>query len=69
MNIDKFKHQHLDSIERLRAGSHEGVAENADEIAFQSVATSRVLRTSYQRIRREDRECYPAIASGAPSPA
>lgn len=138
MNIDKFKHQHLDildSIDRLRASSHEGVAEHADEIAAQIVAMSgvvrlhlavenetlypalakgelrlarmsqayqhdmgdiaaeylafagrwnlasrlakapeqfrqeanRVLRNLYQRIRREDREFYPAIESGAPS--
>lgn len=67
MNIDKFKHQHPDipdSIERLRASSHAGVAEHADEIAAQIVAMSGVVR-----LHLADREFYPAIESGAPSPA
>ena len=109
MNIDKFKHQHrdtLDGIDRLRASSQEGVAEHAEQIAAQIVAmrgvvrlhlavenetlypapargglrlarmsqvyqsemgeAKRVLRTLYQRIRREGREFYPAIEPGMP---
>lgn len=64
MNIDKFKHQHLDilaSIERLRASSHAGVAEHADEIAAQIVAMSGVVRL---HLAVENDTLYPALATG-----
>ena len=64
MNIDKFKHQHLDildSIDRLRASSQDGVAEHAEEIAAQIVAMSGVVRL---HLAVENDTLYPALAKG-----
>lgn len=64
MNIDKFKHQHLDildSIARLRASSQDGVAEHAEEIAAQIVAMSGVVRL---HLAVENETLYPALARG-----
>lgn len=64
MNIDKFKHQHLDildSIDRLRASSQEGVAEHAEEIAARIVAMSGVVRL---HLAVENDTLYPALAKG-----
>ncbi len=47
MNIDKFKHQHLDilrSIDLLRQLTHAGVARNAAEIAQRIVAMSSTIK-------------------------
>ncbi len=64
MNIDRFKHQHLDildGIDRLRASSQEGVAEHAEEIAAQIVAMSGVVRL---HLAVENDTLYPALAKG-----
>lgn len=64
MNIDKFKHQHediLDSIARLRASAHAGVAEHASEIAAQVVAMSGAVRL---HLAVEDSTLYPVLAEG-----
>lgn len=64
MNIDKFKHQHLDildSIDRLRASSQSGVVEHAEEIAAQIVAMSGVVRL---HLAVENETLYPALARG-----
>ncbi len=47
MNIDKFKHQHLDilrSIDLLRQLTHAGVEHNAAEIAQRIVAMSSTIK-------------------------
>lgn len=64
MNIDKFKHQHLDildSIDRLRASSRAGIVENADSIAAQIIAMSGVIQL---HLAVEDGSLYPALAKG-----
>lgn len=65
MNIDKFKHQHIDilsSIARLRQLSHAGVAGNADAIAAGIVRVSGIVKL---HLAVEDRSLYPALeASG-----
>ncbi|QGZ42645.1 hemerythrin HHE cation binding domain-containing protein [Pseudoduganella flava] len=64
MNIDKFKHQHTaiyDSIARLRALTHEGIAVNAHEIARQIVAMSGAIKL---HLAVEDGTLYPALAGG-----
>ena len=61
MNIDKFKHQHIDilsSITRLRQLSREGVAENAAAIAAQVVQVSGLVKL---HLAGEDRNLYPAL--------
>ncbi|HWJ96310.1 MAG TPA: hemerythrin domain-containing protein [Telluria sp.] len=63
MNIDKFKHQHIDilsSIARLRQLSHAGVAENADAIAAGIVRVSGIIKL---HLAVEDRSLYPALES------
>ena len=47
MNIDKFKHQHVDILRRiaaLRELTHAGVARNAEAIAQGIVAMSAVIK-------------------------
>ncbi|GAB3447128.1 hemerythrin domain-containing protein [Massilia solisilvae] len=65
MNIEKFKHQHLDilaSITRLRKLAHAGVAENAAAIAEAIVGFSGIIKL---HLAVEDRSLYPALeASG-----
>jgi len=61
VNIDKFKHQHIDilsSITRLRQLSREGVAENAAAIAAQVVQVSGLAKL---HLAGEDRNLYPAL--------
>ena len=65
MNIDKFKHQHIDilsGIARLRQLSHAGVADNAEAIAAGIVRVSGIIKL---HLAVEDRSLYPALeASG-----
>ena len=64
MNIDKFKHQHLDilaAIGALRQLVHAGIAENADRIAARIVAFSGAVKL---HLAVEDRTLYPALEAG-----
>lgn len=65
MNIDKFKHQHIDilsAIARLRQLVQGGIAEQANDIAHSIVAMSGTIRL---HLAVEDRVLYPALeASG-----
>jgi leucyl aminopeptidase (aminopeptidase T) len=61
VNIDKFKHQHIDilsSIARLRQLSREGVAGNAAAIAAQIVQVSGLVKL---HLAGEDRNLYPTL--------
>jgi len=61
MNLDKFKHQHLDildSIAELRKLAHDGVARNAERIARRIVAMSSVIKL---HLAVEDKALYPAL--------
>ncbi len=65
MNIDKFKHQHIDilsAIADLRRLVQAGIAEHAGEISQRIVAMSGVIKL---HLAVEDRVLYPALeASG-----
>ena len=64
MNIDKFKHQHLDilrSIDLLRQLTHAGVERNAAEIAQRIVAMSSTIKL---HLAVEDQALYPALQRG-----
>ena len=64
MNIDKFKHQHveiLESIAALRGLVKDGIAANADGIASQIIAMSAVIKL---HLAVEDSVLYPALQSG-----
>jgi len=65
MNIDKFKHQHIDilsGITRLRELAHAGIERNAEKIAAAIVAFSGLIKL---HLAVEDRSLYPALeASG-----
>ncbi len=61
MNIDKFKHQHLDilrSIDLLRQLTHAGVERNAAEISQRIVAMSSTIKL---HLAVEDQALYPAL--------
>lgn len=61
MNIDKFKHQHLDilrSIDLLRQLTHAGVERNAAEIAQRIIAMSSTIKL---HLAVEDQALYPAL--------
>ncbi len=61
MNIDRFKHQHVDilrGIAELRALARAGVAEHAEDIAQRVVALSSVIKL---HLAAEDRALYPAL--------
>ncbi len=61
MNLDRFKHQHVDilqSIATLRHLSHAGVEDHATEIARQIVAMSSTIKL---HLAAEDRALYPAL--------
>jgi len=63
MNLDRFKHQHVDilqSIATLRRLSHAGVEDNATEIARQIVAMSSTIKL---HLAAEDQALYPALQS------
>lgn len=65
MDIDRFKHQHveiLDGIATLRKFSHAGVKEHAHEIAQAIVALSTVVKL---HLAIEDRILYPALQNGS----
>jgi iron-sulfur cluster repair protein YtfE (RIC family) len=65
MNIDKFKHQHIDilsAIADLRQLVQEGISTHAAEIARRIVSMSSIIRL---HLAVEDRVLYPALeASG-----
>ena len=64
MNIDKFKHQHVDilgSIDTLRNLAKAGAANNATEIARLIVAMSSTIKL---HLAVEDRALYPALQRG-----
>ena len=64
MNIDKFKHQHVDILRRiaaLRELTHTGVARNAEAIAQGLVAMSAVIKL---HLSVEDQALYPALQRG-----
>jgi iron-sulfur cluster repair protein YtfE (RIC family) len=65
MNIDKFKHQHVDilgSIAALRSLAHAGVAHNAAEIARLIVDMSSTIKL---HLAVEDQALYPALQRGS----
>lgn len=62
MNIDRFKHDHVDilsQIDGLRRLTHAGVAPNATAIAQAVVAISSTIKL---HLAVEDRMLYPALA-------
>jgi|SRR3954466_13175856 iron-sulfur cluster repair protein YtfE (RIC family) len=65
MNIDKFKHQHIDilsAITELRKLVQTGIANHAADIAQRIVAMSGIIKL---HLAVEDRVLYPALeASG-----
>lgn len=64
MNIDKFKHQHVDileSIDTLRNLAKAGAANNATEIARLIVAMSSTIKL---HLAVEDQVLYPALQRG-----
>jgi hypothetical protein len=65
VNIDKFKHQHIDilsGIARLRHLAHAGIVQNAAAIAAGIVGVSGIVKL---HLAVEDRSLYPALeASG-----
>ncbi|HNM40887.1 MAG TPA: hemerythrin domain-containing protein, partial [Giesbergeria sp.] len=61
MNIDKFKHQHVDilgNIAALRRLAQAGVAHNATEIARLIVSMSSTIKL---HLAVEDQALYPAL--------
>jgi len=61
MNIDKYKHQHIaifDSIRTLKVLSHEGIAQNAADIAALVIKMSSVIKL---HLSIEDKFLYPAL--------
>lgn len=64
MNIDRFKHEHVDileSIATLRRLTQAGVLENAVQIAQRVVAMSSLIKL---HLAVEDRVLYPALQKG-----
>ena len=64
MNIDRFKHEHVDileSIATLRRLTQAGVASNAAQIAQGVVAMSSHIKL---HLAVEDRVLYPALQNG-----
>jgi len=65
MNIDKYKHQHvdiLDNIAALRRLTQAGVAHNAADIARLIVNMSSTIKL---HLAVEDRALYPALQNGS----
>ncbi|MDY0309529.1 MAG: hemerythrin domain-containing protein [Castellaniella sp.] len=61
MNIDRFKHQHveiLSGINQLRRLSHQGIADHAVDIAH---ALNMLARVVIQHLAIEDRILYPSL--------
>jgi iron-sulfur cluster repair protein YtfE (RIC family) len=64
MNIDKFKHQHVDILEgiaALRRATQAGIAGNATEIARLIVSMSSIIKL---HLAVEDQVLYPALRNG-----
>ncbi len=64
MNIDRFKHQHieiLESIAALRTLTRNGIVENATDISKMIVAMSSTIKL---HLTVEDSHLYPALQSG-----
>ena len=64
MNIDRFKHEHVDileSIANLRRLTQSGVADNAVQIAQGVIAMSSLIKL---HLAVEDRVLYPALQNG-----
>lgn len=64
MNIDRFKHEHVDilqSIATLRHLTQTGVVSNAAQIAQGVVAMSSIIKL---HLAVEDRVLYPALQNG-----
>lgn len=64
MNIDKFKHQHVDilnGITGLRQLVQDGIEAHAADIAQQVIAMSGVIKL---HLAVEDRTLYPALQAG-----
>ncbi len=64
MNIDKFKHQHIDIIDciaSLRKATRAGISENAAEIARLIIAMSSTIKL---HLAVEDQVLYPALRNG-----
>ena len=65
MNIDKFKHQHVDILEciaALRRATQAGIAANAADIARLIVSMSSSIKL---HLAVEDQVLYPALRNGA----
>ncbi len=65
MNIDKFKHQHIDilsAIADLRKLVQSGIADHAADIARRIVAMSGIIKL---HLAVEDRILYPALEASA----
>lgn len=65
MNIDRFKHEHLDilaGIAELRRLTHAGVTDHAADIARRIVAMSSTIKL---HLAVEDRVLYPALRNGS----
>lgn len=65
MNIDKFKHQHVDILEgiaALRRAAHAGISANAADIARLIVTMSSSIKL---HLAVEDQVLYPALRKGA----
>lgn len=61
MDIQRFKHQHveiLDGIAALRKSAHAGIKENAHQIVQEITALSKVVKL---HLAIEDRILYPAL--------
>lgn len=64
MNIDKFKHQHVEilrNISALRELVKEGIIENADKISKLIISMSAVIKL---HLAVEDSILYPALQNG-----
>src|ERR1700744_2147516 len=63
MNIDKFKHQHIDilsAIDELRKLVQTGITEHAADIPRRIIAMSGIIKL---HLAVEDRVLYPALES------
>ena len=64
MNIDKFKHQHVEiltAISALRALAKNGIRTNAAEISSRIIAMSSLIKL---HLAVEDSTLYPALQNG-----
>jgi iron-sulfur cluster repair protein YtfE (RIC family) len=64
MNIDKFKHQHIEiltSISTLRALAQSGIRDNATAISERIIAMSSLIKL---HLAVEDKVLYPTLQNG-----